>query len=427
MDYFGGPGNDSFSGGEENDFALGGGGDDTLSGGGGEDFLHGGPGNDDLSGGDGDDRLQGAGGNDSLRGGAGHDFLGAGFGDDLVDGGAGFDRAGHFNTTSGVTVSLLLQGQPQNTGIGWKTYIDVEHLSGTPLSDTLIGDENDNWLWGSGGGDDLLIGNGGDDLLQVARGNHTVSGGSGVDTLSFGHPFELPGGVVVSLADQGVAQDTGQGLMTLTEIENLSGSWHGDVLTGDHRDNVLAGDGGSDVLTGGAGDDTLLGDGAFGVSAWAGAGAITTNERGGIESYELQQDGIVARYAPGDDTLIGGAGRDRLIGGGGRDVLIGGAGDDRFVFLGEEDSLAGAPDLIQDLRKGDVIDLSAIDADRNLDGDQAFVLVADGFTGTAGEAFLVFDKAARLTHLHLDTDGDKIADMTIDMVGNHTSFTDFSL
>ena len=52
--------------------------------------------------------------------------------------------------SGGATVDLRLQGQAQNTGSqGWDTLVGIENLSGTPFADTLIGDDNANWLWGS--------------------------------------------------------------------------------------------------------------------------------------------------------------------------------------------------------------------------------------------------------------------------------------
>ena len=80
----------------------------------------------------------------------------------------------------------------------------------------------------------------------------------------------------------------------MDNIENLIGSAHGDMLTGDRRANTL---------DGGAGNDTLNGGG-------------------------------------GNDTLSGGAGDDRLSGN---------AGDDRFVFA---DGEAGA-DIIMDFTSGE--------------------------------------------------------------------------
>ena len=100
-------------------------------------------------------------------------------------------------------------------------------------------------------------------MIEVGTGNHVLDGGTGIDTLSlYGNETDITAaGVTVSLALQGAAQATEQGMMTLTGFENLSGSIYADFLTGDNDANLLAGDSGDDNLSGGKGDDTLYGDG----------------------------------------------------------------------------------------------------------------------------------------------------------------------
>ena len=56
--------------------------------------------------------------NDTLIGNGGDDLLQAGLGDNYLDGGAGTDTAYFEWTSGGVTVSLALQGAPQDTGQG---------------------------------------------------------------------------------------------------------------------------------------------------------------------------------------------------------------------------------------------------------------------------------------------------------------------
>lgn len=85
----------------------------------------------------------------------------------------------------------------------------------------------------------------------------------------------------------------------------------------------------------------------------------------------------------GEDTLAGGKGNDTLIGGRGADRLQGAAGDDIFRFSSYKDTRGSDADVIvkgggtrafQGAGKagGDLIDLSRIDADTALSGDQAF-------------------------------------------------------
>jgi len=90
------------------------------------------------------------------------------------------------------------------------------------------------------------------------------------------------------------------------------------------------------------------------------------------------------------NTLNGGAGDDRLIGGDGVDSLIGGLGND--IFVGEINATKVASrdgpislDRILDFSKGDIIDLSGIDANTGVAGDQAFTFVGHANPTKAGE------------------------------------------
>jgi len=85
----------------------------------------------------------------------------------------------------------------------------------------------------------------------------------------------------------------------------------------------------------------------------------------------------------GNDTLIGSAGADTIVGGAGKDTLTGGGGADTFVFKAVGESTVANPDRILDFVSGvDRIDLSAIDANTRVAGNQAFTFIgADDFTG----------------------------------------------
>ena len=92
----------------------------------------------------------------------------------------------------------------------------------------------------------------------------------------------------------------------------------------------------------------------------------------------------------GNDVLAGGTGNDAIAGGAGRDVMAGGAGADTFLFKSVKDSTGPTGvlvnnsefhgnnrpdhrDLITDFAHGtDTINLSAIDANSKLAGNQAF-------------------------------------------------------
>lgn len=296
---------------------------ERLSGGDGTDQLLGNGGSDVLLGGNDDDLIRGGDGNDEVYGGDGNDYVQGSEGDDLVDGGDGADRIA-FNLTGadplvGATVDLNIQGVAQDTGHGMDTLVSVEHASGTAYDDVLTGNAGDNWLWGQAGSD-VLTGADGNDLLQVGDGNHQVDGGNDIDTAGF---VLTTTGVTLSLAIAG-AQTTGALTVTLTDIENLSGSALADSLTGDAGDNVLAGGVEADSLFGGDGADALYGDGEYAVTGIGYSGDISLF----VDEVSSETPGA------GADTLSGGAGDDLLRGGGANDSLDGGLDNDTAVWTG---------------------------------------------------------------------------------------------
>ncbi|NBB14527.1 hypothetical protein GVN21_04030 [Caulobacter sp. SLTY] len=324
-------------GSQVSDTLEGDGGDNVLTGLGGNDALVGHGGNDTLVGGAGEDFLRGRDGDDLMQGGADNDFLQGGEGNDTFDGGDGFDRASLFliatDPQTGATVDLNIVGQ-QDTGHGLDTFISVEHVSGTNFGDTLTGNSGDNWLWGVGGGDTLNGGDGNDNLETGSAGANVLNGGDGIDTANFFNNNDFTSGVVASLLLQGVAQATSGGTVTLTGIENLSGSAFNDVLTGDAGGNVLAGNSGADTLDGGEGDDILLGDGAIRMtSSQGGSGPITQIEDVATFFNNPSNSGNdILRGGAGIDTLIGSGGDDLLLGGLGNDTINGGAGIDTVSY-----------------------------------------------------------------------------------------------
>ncbi len=137
-------------------------------------------------------------------------------------------------------------------------------------------------------------------------------------------------------------------------------------------------------------------------------GATIENARGGSGA-----DRIVGNEVA--NQLVGNAGNDVLIGGGGADVLTGGSGSDIFVFTAIGDSTSNVRDRITDFATGvDKIDLSAIDADLSLSGDQAFSQVAQ-FSGRAGQAVIASSNGT--TSLSLDQNGDGVADFMLSVTG----------
>lgn len=194
-----------------------------------------------------------------------------------------------------------------------------------------------------------------------------------------------------------------QDSLTGMTVDN-TGKLQGDVTLsgGDDRLGNLGGVIRGHVLLG-AGDDNYAG----------GAGKLFGDVSGG----------------DGDDLLVLGKTDDHIAGGAGADTLTGGAGSDVFVYTAVSDSAGGKADLIVDLDVhggGDLIDLSAIDADSVAGGDQAFHLVA-ALSGEAGELAVVHDVKHGLTLVLGDADGDGKADLRIVLQGDHSGFDGFAL
>ena len=110
------------------------------------------------------------------------------------------------------------------------------------------------------------------------------------------------------------------------------------------------------------------------------------------------------------NTLIGRQGNDLLLGGAGADKLRGGAGRDRYVFEQASDSTPGLSDKVH-WRQRDRFDLSAIDANINLEGQQTFQFINNAaFSGVSGEL-----RASRSV-LQADLNGDAIADFSVQLL-----------
>jgi serralysin len=211
---------------------------------------------------EGSDTIYGHGGGDTIYGHGGDDNIFGDEGEDYVEGGDGNDSI-------------------------W---------GGLNNDYYLLGQDGDDSLWGESGADGLY---GGDDNDTLNGGNSGdwLDGGAGIDTAFYS---TSPVGVTVNLATGQASGGDAEG-DTLVNIENLSGSAHGDSLTGDDGANQLSGWIGDDLLKGAGGADSLFG-------------------------------------GTGNDTLKGGGGSDMLIGGDDSDTLNGGEHNDWLYGLGGNDT-----------------------------------------------------------------------------------------
>jgi len=150
---------------------------------------------------------------------------------------------------------------------------------------------------------------------------------------------------------------------------------------------------------------------AFGVhGGFTIAHGVTIEEaRSGSGNDSLFGNDAANLLAGGDgtDAIDGGGGNDTIVGGRGADALTGGAGADLFQYLTGQDSGVGlSRDVITDFQQGsDKIDFTALDASR--------FIGTGNFSGRAGEVrYASFDGG---TIVELDTNGDRLADMQIEL------------
>lgn len=318
--------------------------------------------NNSIEGGEADNGLAGGAGNDTLYGGNGNDTLDGGAGTDRFDGGAGSDRVDYSTNTVAVKVDLVA-GSASFIGQTWapEALVSMEEAVG-------------------GSGNDVFVGNGAANVFYGNTGNDTFTGGAGSDSL----------------------------------------------YGGDGND-TFDGGGGTDYVDGGAGSDLLVYSTiTTSVSADLAAGVVTFPGQTWAAEYFWLIESIVTGSAA--DTLIGstaantlrGAGAaDRLTGAGGADQLVGGAAGDTFVFVAVSDSIGASRDTIAagdgaiafdgaGAAAGDRIDLSAIDANTTVAGNQAFLW---GTATTKGHLWAV--NSGTTTLIRGNTDADAAVEIEI--------------
>jgi Ca2+-binding RTX toxin-like protein len=383
----GSPGADSIGGHLGNDTVAGGAGNDTLNGGTsndavtptGDDSLSGDAGNDVINGEDGNDTLDGGSEGDALNGGHGADSMLGGPGDDGLD--AGLDTL--INTLDGGEGNDLLTTSEGNDLIAGGSGNDT--ILGSFGSQTVAGGDGDDVFLAFGGGEDLIDGGNGNDVLPTGFGDDTVLGGEGDDTISGGDGTNILNGgngndtfLNVDAGDLitagagtdhiqseiGWTLDSDEENLTLLFADNVNGNGNtgGNVIFGNNGANQLSGLGGNDTVNGGA----------------------------------------------GNDTLIGGFGKDLNTGSGGLDHI-------KFNALGESGTTFATRDAINTFAHGDKIDLSAIDANTNVAGNQAFIFTsAQALTGLSG--LVIAQQVATNSFLVLaDVNGDANADFSLNV------------
>jgi len=269
-------------------------------------------------------------------------------------------------------------------------------------------------------GVNVLYGNGGDDVVRGAGGGNRLDGGAGSDTAKYD---EGNVGVVINLSTGAASGGNAEGDV-LVSIENLFGSQGNDSLSGNAGANTLSGWGGDDVLRGGAGADRLDGGaGSDTASYYTGTAGVTVNLATGTGTGgDARGDTFVSienvNGSTAADQITGNAGTNALNGWAGQDVLRGGGGADRFVLTAASHSTVGAADRITDFShaQGDRVDLSAIDANTGVAGNQGFSFIGNAlYSGIAGQ--LRYASDGTTTTIAGDINGDKVSDFHIQLTG----------
>lgn len=258
------------------------------------------------------------------------------------------------------------------------------HLIGGAGADLLIGASVGTGFDLGAGGADTALGGAGDDFFGFGRrysADDHVDGGGGRDEISFSGgsgPIVLDGDAIRSVEVVDVLADS---ISLVVE----------DAFLKPGR--------------------TLLVDSAYKAEAFSFDGSAETDGR--FELHGSRWGDHLTGGAMGDE-ISGSSGGDTLLGGGGGDTLSGGFGHDWFVYASVNDSKVDAADTIVDFEDGDFIDLSAIDADTTLAGDQQFERV-HAFTHQAGQ--LVLAEGDGVIQLLADVDGDGVADLQVNLQG----------
>ena len=334
------------------DVLIGSKGNDSINGSNGNDTINGDMGRDTLNGGAGNDNLKGNSGNDSLNGGDEADTLMGGVGADQLTGGAGNDVF-KYNALNEMSDTV----SPNNNY--WYGQ-NNDHITDFTVGDTI----------------DLSALT---DLSYVGIGNDYTGVGNEIKYNPYGGGGQSQGAFEVDTngdmqTDYGISIGSNLNIEETTKGSRIFKIATDQTLTGTAANNTLSGGSGNDTINGLAGNDLLSGN-----------------------------------YA--DDSLNGGDGTDTLVGGLGSDQLTGGAGNDVFKFNTIAEVSWG--DRITDFAAGDKIDLAGIDANDQIDGNQAFSFInSASFTGVAGQ--LIYSSWGSIQG---DTNGDSMQDFSIAVTG----------
>jgi Ca2+-binding RTX toxin-like protein len=324
----------------------------------------------------------------------------------------------------GWVVSWSGEGPNQTNGVYQQRYDESGAAVGSQVHVNTSGGDN---LWNpkvaalaDGGWVVAWHGDGQADSWGVFQQRYNSNGGRvGTETLVNKTTDNYQGNVAITALADGSwvvswgseEQDgSGAGVYQRHFAPDRIGTANADAITGTGWAERLEGRGANDIVHAGAGNDIIEGnrgdDSLFGEDG--------KDDINGGPANDLLDGGAA------NDKLLGAEGNDILVGGLGKDNLTGGLGSDQFRFVNVADSTPKAFDVIVDFSplQGDKIDMSLIDADAGLKGDQQFILdVAESSSPALGHISVAHDFFGRKTYVHVNCDADPEADMTIQLKG----------
>lgn len=252
---------------------------------------------------------------------------------------------------------------------------------------------------------DTIYGGDGADYLDGAGGNDHIYGGVGNDRIYGGDGDDIIYGKPLGLRDQ-------------YDSDTIYGGNGNDTIYGNGGEDDTGSLDGNDTIYGGNGNDKLYG------------------KIGNDTLYGGEGNDRVAGYI-GNDTLYGENGADFMRGGDGLDRISSGAGNDIYDYDYVTDSKPGAAtrDVILDYNgvgaaAGDVIDLSTIDANTGVTGNQAFVFKGSGAITGPGQVHVVASGTNTLIQANIGgTTAPELEILVADGTALHTQWvaTDFIL
>jgi Ca2+-binding RTX toxin-like protein len=203
----------------------------------------------------------------------------------------------------------------------------------------------------------------------------------------------------------------------------LDGRAGHDLLKGLGGNDTLFGAAGGDVLDGAAGNDLLDGGDGIDLARFGGSAAVAvdlvagTATRGSETDTLIEIEGAIGSSAA--DTFLGDAGHNLFQGGAGKDLYTLGDGRDVVDLDAAAHSGVGASkrDMVADFAHlADRLDLSGIDADATVAGNQGFRFVGTAGLGTTPGAVGYFVSNGN-TIVHGSTDLDGAAELEVQLAG----------